>query len=186
MSDSSQPHGLLPTRLFHPWDFPVKSAGVGCHCLLHSTLVYFIKYYELELFTCTTHKWHRSPTKLQKKKKNLQNIPNMSWWALNWECIVCHINTWHVWWRKRQSTSVFLPGESHGQRHLLGYSPWGCKELNTTEWLSSRRAAMFTVFEALNYKLGLLQSFFLTSLLSLFLRWLILFFNLTRFQFPDI
>ena len=36
MSDSSQPHGLQPTRLLHPWDFPGKSTGVGCHCLLKS------------------------------------------------------------------------------------------------------------------------------------------------------
>ena len=34
MSDSQRPHGLQPTRLFHPWDFPGKSTGVGCHCLL--------------------------------------------------------------------------------------------------------------------------------------------------------
>ena len=34
MSDSQQPHGLQPTRLLHPWDFPGKSTGVGCHCLL--------------------------------------------------------------------------------------------------------------------------------------------------------
>ena len=34
-----------------------------------------------------------------------------------------------------QSTPVFLPGEFHGQRSLVGYSPWGCKELNTTEQL---------------------------------------------------
>ena len=27
-------HGLQPTRLLHPWDFPGKSTGVGCHCLL--------------------------------------------------------------------------------------------------------------------------------------------------------
>ena len=31
------------------------------------------------------------------------------------------------WRRKWQSTPVFLPGESHGQRSLMGYSPWGCK-----------------------------------------------------------
>ena len=36
MSDSSQPHGLQPTRLLRPWDFPGKSIGVGCHCLLLS------------------------------------------------------------------------------------------------------------------------------------------------------
>ena len=35
MSDSSKPHRLQPTRLLRPWDFPGKSTGVGCHCLLH-------------------------------------------------------------------------------------------------------------------------------------------------------
>ena len=34
VSDSSRPHGLQPTRLLCPWDFPGKSARVGCHCLL--------------------------------------------------------------------------------------------------------------------------------------------------------
>ena len=34
MSDSSQPHGLQPTRLLRPCDIPGKSAGVVCHCLL--------------------------------------------------------------------------------------------------------------------------------------------------------
>jgi len=37
------------------------------------------------------------------------------------------------WRREWQSTPVFLPGEFHGQRSLAGYSPWGCKELDTTE-----------------------------------------------------
>ena len=37
------------------------------------------------------------------------------------------------WRRKWQLTPVFLPGESHGQRSLVGYSPCGCKELDTTE-----------------------------------------------------
>ena len=36
VSDSSWPHGLQPTRLLHPWDFPGNSTGVGCHCLLPS------------------------------------------------------------------------------------------------------------------------------------------------------
>ena len=34
--DSSWPLRLKPTRLLHPWDFPGKSTGVGCHCLLQS------------------------------------------------------------------------------------------------------------------------------------------------------
>ena len=33
-------------------------------------------------------------------------------------------------------TPVFLPGESHGQRSLVGYSPWSHKELDTTEQLT--------------------------------------------------
>ena len=36
VSDSLQPHGLQPTRLLRPWDFPGKSTGVGCHCLLRT------------------------------------------------------------------------------------------------------------------------------------------------------
>ena len=40
-------------------------------------------------------------------------------------------------WRRRwQSTPVFLPEKSHGQRSLAGYSPWGHKESDTTEWLT--------------------------------------------------
>ena len=34
VSDSLRPHRLQPTRLLYPWDFPGKSTGVGCHCLL--------------------------------------------------------------------------------------------------------------------------------------------------------
>ena len=33
------------------------------------------------------------------------------------------------------NTPVLLPGKSHGQRILVGYSPWGRKELDTTEQL---------------------------------------------------
>ena len=45
LSDSYWPHGLQPTRLLHPWDFPGKSTGVGCHCLL----------------TCKCQKTYQSP-----------------------------------------------------------------------------------------------------------------------------
>ena len=41
------------------------------------------------------------------------------------------------WRRAWQPTPVFLPGESHGQRSLVGYSPWGRKESDTTEQLST-------------------------------------------------
>ena len=41
---------------------------------------------------------------------------------------------WRTEW---QPTPVFLPGASHGRRNLVGYSSWGCKELDTTERLST-------------------------------------------------
>jgi len=40
------------------------------------------------------------------------------------------------WRREWQPTPVFLPGEFHGQRSLVGCSPWGCKESNMTERLT--------------------------------------------------
>ena len=42
-------------------------------------------------------------------------------------------------------TSI-LPGESHGQRSLVGYSPRGCEESDTTEWLTLTWAIYFGVF----------------------------------------
>ena len=48
----------------------------------------------------------------------------------------CRLNPWVrkiPWRRKWPPTPVSLPGKSHGQRSLVGYSPWGCKELDTTE-----------------------------------------------------
>ena len=45
---------------------------------------------------------------------------------------------WEDPWRRAwQPTLVFLPGESHEQRSLVGYGPWSCKELGTTERLST-------------------------------------------------
>ena len=45
---------------------------------------------------------------------------------------------WKIPWRREWlPTLVFLPGESNGQRSLVDYNPWGCKELDTTEWLST-------------------------------------------------
>ena len=43
-------------------------------------------------------------------------------------------------WRwKWQPTLVFRPGKSHGQRSLAGYSPWDCKESDTSEHAQARR-----------------------------------------------
>ena len=40
------------------------------------------------------------------------------------------------WRRAWQPTPVFLPGEFQGQRSLVGYSPWGHEELDTSEQLT--------------------------------------------------
>ena len=52
----------------------------------------------------------------------------------------CRFDPWGEkipWRRKRKPVPVFLPGKSHGQKSLAGYSPWGCKILDVTEQLST-------------------------------------------------
>ena len=46
-----------------------------------------------------------------------------------------------LWRREWVLTPVFLPGEFHGQRSLVGYSSWDCKESDMTELPNKRRAA---------------------------------------------
>ena len=54
-------------------------------------------------------------------------------------CLKCRRTVFESWlgkipWRRKwQPTPVFLPGEFHGQRSLVGYSAWGHKELDMTE-----------------------------------------------------
>ena len=55
------------------------------------------------------------------------------------KCSRHRVNPWVgkiLWSRKWQPTPVFLLGKFHGQRSLVGYSPWGHKELDMTERLS--------------------------------------------------
>ena len=101
MSSSSRRHGLQPTRLLRPWDFPGKSTGVGCHCLLQ---------------------WMTVVVPNGACQVVVKNPPayagDIRMWvqSMGWE---------DPWRRAWQSTPVFLPGESHGQRSLAGYSPQG-------------------------------------------------------------
>ena len=53
------------------------------------------------------------------------------------QCRRCRFDPyiWKIPWRRKwQPTAVFLPGKSHGQRNLVGYSPWGHKELDMAEY----------------------------------------------------
>ena len=51
-------------------------------------------------------------------------------------CNILNISTLLFWRRKCQLTPVSLPGDCHGQRSLVDYSPWGCKESDMTEQLT--------------------------------------------------
>ena len=80
MSDSSRPHGLQPTRLLHPWDFPGKSTGVGCHCLLRGTSSGFHK-------CCYVCYWPSPRQFLHNHSKGIDH----------------QLRAWHYlksWWRK--------------------------------------------------------------------------------------
>ena len=66
----------------------------------------------------------------------------LPWW-LRWLSICLQYRrpgfdpwVWKIPWRRKwQPTPVLLPGKFQGWRNLVGYSPWGCKELDTTERL---------------------------------------------------
>ena len=61
----------------------------------------------------------------------VNNLPALcETWVWSWVVKIPWRRTW-------QPTPVFLPGESHGQRSLANYSPWGHKELDMTERLST-------------------------------------------------
>ena len=64
----------------------------------------------------------------------------LPWWLSGKEsackCQRPGFDPWVVkipWRREWQPTAVFLLGKSYGQRSLVGYNPWDCKESDTTE-----------------------------------------------------
>ena len=62
-----------------------------------------------------------------------------------------HLRVGKVAWRREwQPTPVFLPGESHEQRSLVGYSLWGCKELDMTEQLTLSLSQGFQPIKSFN------------------------------------
>ena len=48
---------------------------------------------------------------------------------------------------------IFLPGKSHGQRSLAGYSPWGCKESDMTEHVCTH--SIYTFQQGFKHPLGI-------------------------------
>ena len=108
MSDSSQPHGLQPTRLLRLWDFPGKSTGVGCHCPLQTMCSLSSNNY------CLPFGGSFSPWWLNAGDTGDTDLITGSRRSLEGE--------------KWLPTLVFLSEKSHGQRSLVGYSP------NTKSW----------------------------------------------------
>ena len=77
--------------------------------------------------------WSRKQaTKSQFNKAEIRLFPNSSVVKVSTsQCRRCRFDPWlgKIPWRwEWQPTPVFLPGESHEQRSLVGYSPWGHKE----------------------------------------------------------
>ena len=55
------------------------------------------------------------------------------------------------WRRAWQPTPVFLPGESHGQRSLAGYSPWGRRESDTQSCIHINNYGIYNEQDAAKY-----------------------------------
>ena len=72
-------------------------------------------------------------------------LQSMGWLRVGHWVTSISLFTFMHWRRKWQPTPVFLPGESCGQRSLVGYSPWSCKQLDVTEQLSTYTYT-YTVF----------------------------------------
>ena len=77
------------------------------------------------LFSCWMF-WYYPTSLVAQMVKHLTTMQETRIQSLGWE---------HLWRRKWQPTPVFLLGKYHGQKSLVDYSPWGCKESDTTERL---------------------------------------------------
>ena len=79
------------------------------------------------------HIWHGLPSQPSGKESTCQCRGHRRWNLSPWVGKI----PWRMKW---QPTAVFLLGPSRGQRSLLGYSPWGHKELGMTEYTAHTHA----------------------------------------------
>ena len=95
---------------------------------------------------------------------NLSQYQGLKYRWLSGKESICQCRRWRrlkfdpwvgkiAWRRKWQPTPVFLSGESYGQRSLTVYSPWGCKELDTTLWLDMHSIKIY-IYEKTAYRMG--------------------------------
>ena len=95
MSDSPQLHGLQPTRLLRPWDFPGKSTGVGCHCLLRKDMsrALQIKTHVVWTSWLFENKGVSLNSGIEEQQKPHQDKRNAAW-LLTWEVLSKQNKTW--------------------------------------------------------------------------------------------
>ena len=146
MSDSVRPHRQQPTSLAHPWDFPGKNTGVGCHFLLQCMKVKSGSEVDQScptlcdpmdcnppgfsvdrIFQARVLEWGATAF----SEKDYRYIKNK--WIekkINMPILILRKVQWR---RKWQPAPVFLPGESQGQGGLVGCRLWGRTVSDTTE-----------------------------------------------------
>ena len=158
-----RPHGLQPTRLLHPWDFPGKSTGVGCHRLLH--LGFLNQKKLIKSHTRNSSKGLLGILLLEEGVRTSNSFPS-SLLEAEWVGSLYRVrvgmgfpggsNGKECACNVRDLGSIPGLGRSpggghgnplqysclenpHGQRSLVACSPWGCKELDRTGQLNKHR-----------------------------------------------
>ena len=149
MSDSVRPHRPQPSRLPRPWDFPGKNTGVGCHFLLQCRKVKSKSEVSQScptlrdpvdcsppgssvhgIFQARVLGWVPLPDSIYVQINMLytQRRPLVAQLVKNppamQETRVQSLGQEDLLEKKGQPTTEFLPGKSHGERSLEGYSPW--------------------------------------------------------------
>ena len=122
MSGSLWPHGLEPSSLLCPWNSPGQNTGVSCHSLLQE--IFLTQRSNPGLHHCRRILYSLSYQGSQKTDAGDLGLISGS--------------ERFPWRREWLLTPGFLSGESHEQRSLAGYSPWGHKELDMIERLSTQ------------------------------------------------
>ena len=154
MSDS-----FATARLFCPWDFRGKNTEVDCNFLLQGIfptqgwnpcLLLFLHWQgdslplsHLETSNSTSGYFSRGNKNIN-LRRHMNSYAGLPRWLSGKETACRYkrykrhgFDPWagEIFWRREwQPTPVFLPGEFHGQRSLVGYNPWGCKESDIFEY----------------------------------------------------
>ena len=122
MSDSVRPHGLQPTRLLRPWDSPSKNTGVGCHFLLQCIKVKSESEVPQSCLTLS------NPMDCSPPGSSVHGIFQAT--VLEWGAIAFSLILDSEKAMTPHSSTLAL--KIHRRRSLVGCSPWGCEESDTT------------------------------------------------------